>query len=101
MGYEMGISDWSSDVCSSDLRLAASLACHPAAHAVTAQKQADNNATPAIRRRISPMKFTSHSSPASATIVGGRQRAFEDGFREAVRRHFLFFVIPDLIRNPF
>src|SRR3546814_10065392 len=43
--------------------------------------------------------FRSHSSPASATIVGGRQMAFEDGFREAVRRHFLFFVIPDLIRS--
>ena len=47
------------------------------------------------------MKFTSHSGPASATVVGGRQMAFEDGFREAVRRHFLSFVIPDLIRDRF
>src|SRR3546814_15875126 len=70
--YEMRISDWSSDVCSSDLDHAtgwSSTVSHPARHLIRALPTPLNDRSPIVPTYLLPRRYTLRFDPADLPVL--------------------------------
>src|SRR3546814_5336972 len=70
--YEMRISDWSSDVCSSDLDHAtgwSSTVSHPARHLIRALPTPLNDRGPLVPTYLLPRRYTLRFDPAALPVL--------------------------------